>query len=108
MNTKLTTALRRMGYRHMGKGVWAKPVAYHLFTVRLVKDVPTFTNYFLGAKKKILVYDNHVISDKDGGYEDSLKFAEYSTRTNVGSLGFNSDFGFLTKEDAIADFANLM
>lgn len=104
MNEKLRQAMKRLGYRHMGKGAWGKPVAYHLFLIKMKGKVAEFTNYFRGANDKIYVFNSHTIEDTDnsGGYEHSIKFAEYDTRTDVGGTG-RSDFGFITPEDVFSD-----
>jgi hypothetical protein len=101
MKLELKQALRKMGYRHMGKGVWGKPVAYHLLTVQVEKEKVRFTNYFKGVQDKVLVWESKVLDAED--YEASLKLGEYATRTDVGQPYHSSSFGFLTREEMFAD-----
>lgn len=104
MNEKLKLAMTRMGYRDMGNGqVWAKPVAYHLYTIRMIDGVAKFTNYFLGAQRQMLVWNSQEITDTEdsGGYELSIKYAEYGTRCDVGNR-FDSDFGFASQAEVFA------
>ena len=103
MNKKLKDALLRMGYRNMdGDGqVWGKPVAYHLFAVRIVGKVATFFNYFKGMNK-IELWESKKIKDDGDGYEAAIKFIEYGTRCNVGAR-FDSDFGFITAEQTFEE-----
>lgn len=92
MNKETIFALTRMGYRILGKDVWAKPVGFHLLAVKDYK----LKNYFIGANKKMLVWDSHDIDSTDP--LNSIKSAEYSTRLNVGMLCMsNIDLSFVSK-----------
>lgn len=93
MTDKQTIALKRLGYRPMGKGAWGKPVAYHLF---LVKD-GKWSNHFVGADGNHYVWSSKSLDPKD--YESSIAFAEYETRTDVGGATVGSRFGFMTAAD---------
>ena len=102
MDKKLQTAAQKMGYRHMGRGVWAKPVAHHLLTVHEVGGVAIFKNYFVGVQDQLLLWSaGDLKSSGSGGYEAAIKDAEYGTRFNVGLPVRSSDFGFLTKVEMV-------
>jgi hypothetical protein len=103
MNKKLKDALLRMGYRKMDDDghIWGKPVAYHLFAVRIVGKVATFFNYFKGMKKIELWESKKIVLNGDS-YEAAIKFIEYGTRTNI-SARLDSDFGFITAEQTFED-----
>jgi hypothetical protein len=94
----LVTALRQMGYRHMGKGVWGKPVGYHLLTVHTKAKAAVFTNHFKGAKDQPLVWNRHGLDPED--YLSSLKFAERGTRLNMAQP---SEYQFVTPDEQFAD-----
>lgn len=81
-----------MGYRILHKkDVWAKPVGFHLL---IVKDYQ-LRNYFIGANKKMLVWDSYDIDSTDP--LNSIKSAEYSTRLNVGLSCADTDLSFVSK-----------
>lgn len=84
--------LRKLGYRLMKTDVWGKPVGYHLFTVHRKNRKWTFTNHFKGANGKLLVYSSAAVAD-----EAELKMAETDTR--LLHVGWDSDFGFLSREE---------
>jgi hypothetical protein len=102
MNDELITAITRLGYRHMGKGCWGKPIAYHLcVVVSKDKEPPEWRNYFIGANKQMLIWQSRIVEPngtevKD--YENYIKATEFASRYDVGQY-LVTDFGFLTQEE---------
>ncbi len=96
---ELKLALRQMGYRHMVKDVWGKPVGYHLLTVHVAKNGEVvLTNSFKGENGKIHVWNTYVLVDEH--YLASLKWAE---RESPAKMYHASTFEFLTPEELYAD-----
>lgn len=84
------TILKSMGYRPISKDrkVWAKPVAYHLFVVRLDKKHPVFFNYFMSIQNKLTTQSRVVMNDAlEGDFFHSLLTAEYETRIMENVIG---------------------
>lgn len=98
---ELTKALRLMGYRHMGNGIWGKPVGYHLLTVRMSDDEAHFSNHFKGVPGKVLLWSSHKLEVYNKDYLDAIKVAEFSTRIDVGLRP--SSFEFLSREEQLSD-----
>lgn len=100
---EIKDALRGMGYRPMGRGVWGKPVAYHLLAVREGKEGLVLVNCFTGADpQKILTWDCHPLDITR--LEESLRSSEYATRLNVGQPSQTTlSFAFLMPEERYAD-----
>lgn len=109
MNDKLKNALMRMGYREMGKDVWAKPFGFHILTVKLGHrkegDEAKFMlfNYFMGANKELLLWDSYDLIVEDEDYLASIKWIEHITDTAHGAYQGTkeTDFSFLTKQQEI-------
>jgi len=94
--------LTSMGYRLLKPGVWAKPVAYHLFMFEVDKKL--WTNFFKGANEALCIWNSETYKEEDwvtdaGGEPDFLyflKYSEYNTRSDTSNY---SSFEFLTAKE---------
>lgn len=90
-----------MGYRQLRKGVWAKPVAFHLFFFET--DKMLWTNFFKGANDTMLVWNTETYKEKDwevDGKPNFLLFLKYTEQyTRIDTRNVDSEFEFMTEEE---------
>lgn len=91
-----------MGYRELKQGVWAKPVAFHLFLFE--EDKMLWTNFFKTPdKNSICIWNSEEYKEKDWEVDGEpnfllfLKYTEQYTRIDVRNT--ESHFEFLTPEE---------
>jgi len=90
-----------MGYRELKNGIWAKPVAFHLFFFEM--DKMLWTNFFKGADNTMCVWNTETYKEKDwevDGKEEFLLFLKYTEQyTKTDTRNVDSEFEFLTDEE---------
>lgn len=93
--------LIKMGYRQLREGVWAKPVAFHLFLFE--KDKMLWTNFFKGQNDTLLVWNTETYKEKDwevDGKSSFLLFLKYTEQyTRIDTRNVDSEFEFMTEEE---------
>lgn len=93
--------LIKMGYRTLKKGVWAKPVAFHLFLFEM--DKMLWTNFFKGNNNAMLVWNTETYKEEDWGVDGKpnfLLFLKYTEQyTRIDTRNVDSEFEFLTDQE---------
>jgi hypothetical protein len=105
MNIELNTALKKLGYREMTKGIFGKTVAFHLLYVDTTADKPEMINWFVGAGDgKIAIWNKQSLELVQGSnYLDLIKSCECYTRFDVGLPQCPSKFEFLTSQQFLEE-----
>lgn len=87
----LRETLVSLCYREVKDSVWAKPVGYHLFTVR--EKIMRWENWFRSISGELLVYDAHSIAPfEDRDHLSMIKGCEAYARINAGDGYGTSQF----------------
>jgi hypothetical protein len=97
---QIELALTKMGYRHMGKDVWAKPIGHHIFTFNLNKG--EWLNLFKALTDETHIWDSKSITvpDNEDDFLNTLKM--YEQYTNISSGSNQTNFEFLTIEEQVS------
>ena len=100
MKTEHITDLISMGYRKARPNTWVKPVGYHFVTFE--EDKMLWTNWFLDANDKNIIWDSEVYFElKYGNFLDFLKHTEAHSRFNVATSAA-SRFEYLSENEMVS------
>lgn len=99
---KAEQSLMKMGYRELKQGIWAKPVAFHLFLFEMDKRI--WTNFFKGAENTMCIWDSKTFEEVDWvvdgvpfTFTSFLKYTEQYTKTDTRNV--DSEFEFVTDQE---------
>jgi hypothetical protein len=98
---KIEQGLMKMGYRTLKPGIWAKPVAFHLFLFEM--DKMLWTNFFKGNNGQMLVWNTETYKQKDwevDGKDEFLLFLKYTEQyARIDTRNVDSEFEFMTDQE---------
>lgn len=94
---QIEIALNKMGYRHMDKDVWGKPIGNHIFTVNV--KTGEWLNLFKALTDETHIWESKLITvpDNEKDFLSTLKM--YEQYTNISSGSNETNFEFLTIEE---------
>ena len=86
-----------MGYRQMGKNIYGKPIAHHMF----IYDYPnsTLKNIFKGRDNNLHIWDSQGYELTPDVEDDFLKFIKYCEQFTRISTDCASNFEFINNDD---------
>jgi NAD-dependent SIR2 family protein deacetylase len=100
---RIEQSLLKMGYRELKQGIWAKPVAFHLFLFEM--DKMLWTNFFRGTENTMCIWNTETYKEDDYKIKDSnisafLSFLKYTEQyTRIDTRNVDSEFEFFTEKE---------